>query len=429
MNTARLYKEGSSEIEGLAGPLLFVSDMRGAACGERVTVETDGRFREGQVLSVRDDLCVVLLFEGTEGLSTGRTTVWLERDAVKTGVGEILRGQVLSGRGLPLDGGDLYGAEDFLPVEGLPLNPAVRAVPTAAVETGLSALDVAAPLMLGQKFSLFAPPGLPGLETAARIAGSALIRSGRSLVSGKERTPLVIFVGMGLAEREEDCFLEFFNREDDAAGGVFLLNRAGDPIGERLLIPRVALTVAEHFAFRKGLDVLVVMADMFRYAQAFWETTAFGDRRRFDLGSDLAGLCGRSGCLAGRPGSVTQLLVAETPADHPFAELLGRLTEGRIVLDRRLHVRGISPPIDVLESRFRISAKAVGRGRTIDAHEALAARLRSAYAEAREAAGLYREFTESFEKIFLDQKARRTFAQSEAAAWEVLNLLPSSEFL
>jgi V/A-type H+-transporting ATPase subunit B len=431
MSTAGLYKEGSSRITGLAGPLLFVSDMTGAGCGERVSVETDGRVRDGQVLSVRDDLCVVQVFGGTEGLSTGRTTVWMERDVVKAGVGEILRGRVLNGRGLPVEGGDLYGAEDFLPVDEFPLNPVSRATPTAAIETGLSALDVTAPLMLGQKFSLFAPPGLPGLETAAQIADFSLIRSGRSIVSSRERMLLVVFVGMGLTGREADCFLEFFNREDYAAGGVFLLNRAEDPIAERLLIPRIALTVAEYFAFRKGHDVLVVMADMFRYRQAFLEMASFGDRRCFDLASDLAGLCGRSGCLAGRPGSVTQLLVAGTSADHPFADLLGRLTEGQIVLDRRLHGEGISPPIDVLESRFRMSAKAVGRGRTIDAHEALTARLRSAYARSWEllsagdgAAVPYRQFAEGFEKNFVAQKGRRTFAQSEAAAWEALRLFP-----
>jgi V/A-type H+-transporting ATPase subunit B len=123
---------------------------------------------------------------------------------------------------------------------------------------------------------------------------------------------------------------------------------------------------------------------------------------------------------------VTQLFVAGTPADHPFAELLGRLTEGRIVLDRRLHAKGIYPPIDILGSRFRIfrmSGKAVGRGRTIDGHEALAMRLRSAYAEHRKPAEMYRAFTESFEKDFIAQKSRRTFAQSEAIAREVLSLI------
>jgi V/A-type H+-transporting ATPase subunit B len=240
---------------------------------------------------------------------------------------------------------------------------------------------------------------------------------------------------MGFSEREADCFMEFFNREDEAAGGAFLLNRAGDPVAERLLIPRAALTIAEYFAFYKGHDVLVVMADMFRYGEAFGETEAFEGRRRFDLASDLAGLCGRSGCLAGRPGSVTQLLVSGTPADHPFADILGGLTEGRIVLDRRLRALGVSPPIDVLESRFRISAKAVGRGRTIDSHEALAARLRSVYAKGRElerlsaisesgvlseeAAALYRNFARDFERLFIAQEGRRTFAQSEAIARKI----------
>jgi V/A-type H+-transporting ATPase subunit B len=421
--------------------------MEGAGCGERVSVEADGsrRVREGRVLSVRDGICAIQVFEGTEGLETGRTTVWMERDAVKVGVGEVLRGQVLNGRGLPAGGSGLYGAEDFLPVDAFPINPVSRALPAAAIETGLSALDITTPLIAGQSFSLFAPPGLPGLETAARIAGSSLIRSGRSLISGRERTPLVIFAGMGLCEREADCFLEFFDQE----GGVFLLNRAGDPVAERLLTPRAALTIAEYFAFRKGHDVLVVMADMFRYgevfleSEAFLETAAFKGRRRFDLASDLAGLCGRSGCLAGRPGSVTQLLVSGTPADHPFADMLGRLTEGRIVLDSRLRAMGISPPVDVLESRFRISAKAVGRGRTIDSHEALAARLRSAYANGRElerfgtimgngvsseeTAALYRNFVEDFERLFVAQEGRRTFAQSEAIALEILAKAPECD--
>jgi V/A-type H+-transporting ATPase subunit B len=409
--------------------------MRGVGCGERVSVETDGRLREGCVLSVRDDLCVVQVFEGTEGLETGRTTVWMERDTVKVGVGEILRGQILNGRGLPAGGGELYGVEEFLPIDGLPINPVSRALPSAAIETGLSALDITVPLMVGQKFSFFSPPGLPGLEMAARIAGSSLIRSGRSLVSVKERTPLIIFVGLGLAEREVDCFLEFFNRGDGAAGGIFLLNRAGDPLGERLMAPRAALTIAEYFAFLKGHDVLVVMADMFRYREAFLETASFGERRRFDLASDLAGLCGRGGRLARRPGSVTQLLVAGTPGDHPFADLLGRMTEGRIVLAPRLRAEGIYPPVDVLESRFRISEKAVGRGRTIDSHGALAARLRSAYALGRDSerlpgggsADVYRNFAESFEKRFVSQKSRRTFAQSEALAWEILSEAPERD--
>jgi V/A-type H+-transporting ATPase subunit B len=404
------------------------------------------------VLQVSGDLCVIQVFDGTMGLETGRTTVWMERDIAKIGVGECLRGRVLNGRGQSVDGKSIYGAEEFLPVNGLPINPASRTSPSDAIETGISTLDLMNTLVRGQKLPLFAGPGLPAGEIAAQIAMQAL-------VPGNEDSFLVVFAAMGITGREADAFMDAFSRSEAMDGGVFLLNKADDSAAERLLTPRIALTIAEYFAFVKGYDVLVVMTDMLHYCEALREIGAAREeipgRRGYPgyMYSDLAEIYERAGCVAGRPGSVTQLPVISMPDDditHPVADLSGYITEGQIVLDRRLHARGIFPPVDVLASLSRLMNKGIGRGRTFDSHRALADQLYAAYAKARELTRLrlivgddglsdvekrYIGFGDAFEKTFVDQRAkghsrvfeRRTFAQSEAKAWEVLSELPADE--
>jgi V/A-type H+-transporting ATPase subunit B len=460
MNELTLYREGSRSVRGVTGPLLFVNNARGVGCGERVTIETrlhtssgdtspgdQSAVRMGQVLQVQDDLCVIQVFDDLLGFETGNAVVWMERDVVKIGVGEHLRGQVLNGRGQTLEGKDLQGAEAWLPVDELPLNPIVRAVPCEPIETGISALDLMNTLMRGQRLALLAGPGLPAGELAALVASRAFLPpDGDSL--------LVVFAAMGVTGREAEVFMESFDRFGVLENGVFLLNKADGPVIERLLTPRVALTIAEYFAFGKGYDVLVVMTDMLCYGEALREITAArGDfsglgRRGYPsyLHSDLARIYERAGCVAGRRGSVTQLVVVGTPDDdltHPVAEATDPIVDGRIVLDRRLHAAGVFPPVDVLASLSRPMHRGIGRGRTFDTHRVLADQLHAAYAKAREANRLksrigseglsdleksYIQFGEAFEKLFVNQRIeRRTFAQSEAKAWDVLRQLPAEE--
>jgi V/A-type H+-transporting ATPase subunit B len=281
-------------------------------------------------------------------------------------------------------------------------------------------------------------------EVAAHIATQAT-------VPGKEGSFLVVFAGIGISAREADAFLETFGGSDVLEGGVFLLNKADDPVGERLLTPRAALTIAEYFAFVKGYDVLVVMTDMFNYCEALREVgTARREasgRRGYPLSMslDLAELYERAGCLARRPGSLTQISVAVLPGDdisHPVADLSRTLTDAQVVLDRRLHASGIFPPLDVSVSLSRMINQDRGRDWTFDSRQALAVQLCHAYGKARElprshvageesfsdAQKRYLSFGDAFEKFFVAQGKgrtfeRRTFAQSEAKGWEVLREL------
>ncbi len=162
--------------------------------------------------------------------------------------------------------------------------------------------------------------------------------------------------------------------------------------------------------------------------------------------SDLAELYERAGCIAGIPGSVTQIPIITMPDDdmtHPVVDLSGYITEGQIVLDRRLRERGVYPPIDVLPCLSRLMNKGIGRGKTFPEHRALADQMYASYARAREVERMrlivgddglspvertYLEFGSLFEKRFLAQgQGRRSLAESEKAAWECLKILPREE--
>lgn len=441
----KLYREGYGSVKGIVGPLLLVSGVREAGFGEKVMIETPEGRRTGQILQVDGDLCAIQVFEGTMGLQSGGTTVWLERDIMRIPAGISLLGRVLDGRGKPADGKPLGFVEKIIPVNGLPLNPVARTSPNAFVETGISTIDLMNTLVRGQKLPIFSGAGLPANRLAAQI-----VRQAR--VPGKETSFVVVFAAIGITAREARTFLDDFENTGALNNGVFFINLASDSAVERLLTPRMALSVAEFFAFEKGYDVLVVMTDMLHYCEALREISAAREevpgRRGFPgyMYSDLASLYERAGCVQGRAGSVTQIPIITMPDDdmtHPVVDLSGYITEGQIVLDRNLHGRGIYPPVNVLPSLSRLMNKGIGKGRTVPEHRSMADQLYAAYARSKELERLklivgeeglsplehrYIRFGSAFERAFVNQgETRRDIQASLDQAWKSLSLLPVSE--
>ena len=201
---------------------------------------------------------------------------------------------------------------------------------------------------------------------------------------------------------------------------------------ERLLTPRVALTLAEHLAFDCGQHVLVLMTDMTNYCESLREVgTARGEipgRKGYPgyLYSDLASLYERAGRIEGSAGSITQIPILTMPADdisHPVPDLTGYITEGQIVLDRDLFQRGVYPPIAGLPSLSRLMKDGVGKGFTRDDHPALASQLFAGYAYVKRVRGLadvigeeelsaldklYLKFGDALEHRFLARANTRT---------------------
>jgi V/A-type H+-transporting ATPase subunit B len=434
-----------TDVEQVRGPLLVVRGIDGVGWDEFCRIRLDsGEVRHGLVLEGDRDLAVVQVLEGTDGLIPEDTAIAFAGAPLRIPVGTGWLGRVCNGRGEPLDGGPpIYGDTDA-PVAGWPLNPTRREPPSQAVLTGISAIDGLTTLVRGQKLPIFSVAGLPHLELAAQIAAQAS-------VGGEPFS--VVFAGMGLTHTDASYVRDALENRSAAGELVLLVNTAGDPVIERILTPRLALTIAEHLAFTEGRHVLVVAADMTSYCEAVREVSAArGEvpaRHAYPgyLYSDLAGLYERCGRIRGRPGSVTVLPLLTMPAGditHPVPDLTGYITEGQIVLSPQAFAQGIYPPVDPLSSLSRLMRRGAGPGRTREDHLDVAAQLLGALARARQARELaeligasalgpgdqaYLAFEDAFGRDFAAQRTDelRGLEETLDRAWRVLGVLPRRE--
>ncbi len=437
---ARKYRGVSSA----SGPLVTIDRTTRAALGEWVTI-IDGAQepRRGQIIDAGEDVSIVQILDETLGMSPGTLEATLTGEVARAVVGRELAGRVFSGAGLPLDDLPPPIGEEWRPLWGAPINPVRRRKPTDFIETGISAIDGLNTLVRGQKLPIFSGPGLPALELAAQIVEHSRMPAGEPFT--------VIFVAIGITQREMQMFLERFRATRAAARSILYLNSASDPTMERLLAPRLALAQAEFLAFETGTHVLVVLADMTNYCEALREVGAargeIPGRRGYPghMYTDLATIFERAGMLANREGSITQVPVLTMPDDditHPIPDLTGYITEGQIVLDRDLHARGVFPPIDVLASLSRLMNAGIGDGKTVAEHREWADQLYTSYAQGREArltaaivgeAGLPEadrramQFSESFEREFVGQSERRSLVETFESGWKVLETLPRND--
>jgi V/A-type H+-transporting ATPase subunit B len=433
------------DVEALRGPLLVVRGVAGVGWDEFAAIRLEsGEVRHGLVLEVDRDLAVVEVLEGTDGIEPSGTRVSFTGEPLRIPVGEGWLGRVCNGRGEPVDGGPPVFGVRTAAVNGHPLNPVRREPPADPVVTGISVIDALTTLVRGQKLPVFSVAGLPHLELAAQIAAQA---------SAGDEPFSVVFAAMGLTHADASAVRDTLEERSAEGELVLLLNTADAPVIERVLTPRLALTVAESLAYETGRHVLVVMADMTSYAEALREVSAargeIPARRAYPgyLYSDLASLYERCGRIRGTPGSVTVVPVLTMPAGditHPVPDLTGYITEGQVVLSAEVHARGIYPPVDALSSLSRLMRSGAGPGRTREDHLDLAAQLLASLARARQvrelaeligAAALsdtdqrYLRFEAAFEQTLVGQRRdeHRSLAQTLERAWRVAAVLPRQE--
>ncbi|MGN8247071.1 V-type ATP synthase subunit B [Cellulomonas soli] len=435
------------DVRELRGPLLVLGDAAGVGWDEFATVEPTPPGeppRHGLVLEVDRDLVTVQVLEGTDGLTPGGLQVRFAGRPLHVPVGDGWLGRVCNGRGEPLDGGPPVTGGTVMPVNGWPLNPVHREPPHEPVLTGISVIDALTTLVRGQKLPIFSVPGLPHLTVATQIAAQASVEG-----TGFR----VVFAAMGMPHADIATVRDRLEERSAAGELVLLLNSADDPVIERVLTPRIALTVAEHLAYADGHDVLVVMADMTSYAEAVREVSAarheIPARRGYPgyLYSDLAGLYERCGRVRGRPGSVTIVPVLTMPGGditHPVPDLTGYITEGQVVLSPDVAARGVYPPVDVLSSLSRLMRSGAGPGRTREDHLDVAAQVMASIARARRVAELaeligtgalsetdrrcLRYGTVVEERLFHQgTDERRTMDDTLDRAWSALAELPLQE--
>ncbi len=432
------------------GGLLMMAAVQGVAAGSQVQVRDHaGRLRVGQVIRSADNAVLIEVFDGTDDLDLERTWVRFLDEPLRLPVSRDILGRVFNGAGLPRDGRPPIVAADRRDVNGEPLNPAARAYPREFIQTGVSAIDGMNALTRGQKLPIFSGGGLPHNRLAAQIVRQA------KLLGEDADEFVIVFAAFGASNADARFFQDSFAESGVLNKVVMFLNLADEPVIERLLTPRAALTAAEYLAFDLDYHVLVVMTDMTAYAEALREVAVLrGDvpaRKGYPgyLYSDLAEIYERAGRIQDKPGSITLIPVLSMPSDditHPIPDLTGYITEGQIVLGRELANQGVYPPVTVLPSLSRLMKDGVGKHFTREDHPNLASQLFASYAKALEVRGLaaiigaeelsdadwrYLRFAEAFEKRFIGQgeDEDRSVHETLNLGWDLLSMLPPAALI
>ena len=435
-------------ISEVVGPLMLVKDVDDVTYDELGEILLpSGEKRLCKVLEVNGHNALVQLFEASQGINLKQSTVRFLGHGTQLAVSPDMLGRVFDGMGRPKDGGPDIIAEKMLDINGLPMNPAARDYPAEFIQTGVSAIDGLNTLVRGQKLPIFSGNGLPHDQLAAQIVQQA------SLGGDSDENFAIVFAAMGVKYDVAEFFRRTFEESGAADHVVMFLNLANDPVVERLLTPKIALTAAEYLAFEKGMHILVILTDITSFCEAMREVSSskgeIPSRKGYPgyLYSELATLYERAGIVKGKPGSVTQIPILTMPNDditHPIPDLTGYITEGQIVLDRQLHGQAIYPPINVLPSLSRLMKDGIGEGYTRADHQDVANQLFSCYAKVGDARALasvigedelspldkrYLVFGKAFESEFVGQSEteNRSITETLDKGWELLGLLPKEE--
>lgn len=430
-------------LKKISGSLVVLEGVEDVFNEEMVEIRLeDGSVREGRVVMIEGDKVAIQVFEGTKGISLSNTKTRLSGRPMEIALSPEIVGRVFDGLGRPKDNlGQVY-SKLKRDINGSAINPVSRVYPKNFIQTGISSIDALATLIRGQKLPIFSGSGMKHNELAAQIVRQATAGDGEDFA--------IVFCAMGVKNDVAEQFRASFESSNVMNKVVMFLNLSNDPIIERIITPRCALTAAEYLAYDLGMNVLVIMTDMTSYCEALREfSSSKGEipgRKGYPgyLYSDLASLYERAGIIKGSKGSVTQLPIMTMPNDditHPIPDLTGFITEGQIVLDRALEAKGIYPPVSVLPSLSRLMKDGIGEGYTRKDHKALSNQLFACYAkvqDARSLAGVVGEdelsasdkmllrFGEEFENSFISQgqSENRTVTQTLDLGWKMLAKLP-----
>ncbi|ELR21965.1 H(+)-transporting atpase family protein [Acanthamoeba castellanii str. Neff] len=416
-------------VSGVNGPLVILDNVKLPKYAEIVNLTLgDGSKRRGQVLEVAGKTAVVQVFEGTSGIDAQHTRVEFTGDILRLAVSEDMLGRVFNGSGKPIDKGPNVLAEDYLDIQGQPINPCMRTYPQEMFQTGISAIDTMNSIARGQKIPIFSAAGLPHNEIAAQICRQAgLVKKiGADVRDAEEENFAIVFAAMGVNMETARFFKNDFEENGSMEKVTLFLNLANDPTIERIITPRLALTTAEFLAYSCGMHVSAAREEV-------------PGRRGYPgyMYTDLSTIYERAGRVEGRKGSITQIPILTMPNDditHPIPDLTGYITEGQIYVDRQLHNRQIYPPINVLPSLSRLMKNAIGEGMTRRDHSFVSNQMYANYAIGKDVQAmkavvgeealtsedqLYLEFLDKFEHKFLAQGnyESRDVYQSLDIAW------------
>lgn len=312
-----------NRIESITGNVITVkaNDVR---YNELAQISTRFGKSLAQVNKIDGDLVSLQVFAGGKGVSTGDEVRFLGQE-MRVSFSDDLLGRIFNGSGEPIDKGPAL-TDNMKAIGGPSVNPTKRILANRMMRTNIPMIDMFNTLVVSQKLPIFSISGEPYNQLLARIAMQA-------------EADVIVLGGMGL---KYDDFLYF--KEELSNGGalsktVMFIHTASDPTVECMMIPDMALAVAEQFALQDK-DVLVLLTDMTNFADAMKEIAITQEQvpsnRGYpgDLYSQLASRYEKAVDFD-NSGSVTVLAVTTMPGDdvtHPVPDNTGYITEGQYYL-------------------------------------------------------------------------------------------------
>lgn len=323
--------------------------LRAEGVGYEEMASVDGRL--AQVVKIEGDMITLQIFSGTEGISTNAEVVFLGHSPRLT-VGDELSGRFFNAYGQPIDGGPEVDGEQ-VEIGGPSVNPVRRKQPSELIATGIAGIDLNNTLVTGQKIPFFADPDQPFNQVMAMVALRA-------------KADRIVLGGMGLTNDDYLFFKNVFENAGALDRITSFVNTTEDPPVERLLVPDMALTAAEHFAIEQNENVLVLLTDMTLYADALsivsnrMDQIPSKDSMPGSLYSDLARLYEKAVQFPSG-GSITIIAVttlAGGDITHAIPDNTGYITEGQLFLRRDTDIGKVI--IDPFRSLSRLKQLVIG---------------------------------------------------------------------
>ena len=403
-----------NRIESIVGNVITVK-ADGVQYKELAQINTRFGKSLAQVNKIEGDIVSLQIFAGGQGVSTGDEVRFLGHE-MRVSFSEDLLGRIFNGSGEPRDKGPAL-TENMKAIGGPSVNPIKRILANRMLRTNIPMIDMFNTLVVSQKLPIFSISGEPYNQLLARIAMQA-------------EADVIVLGGMGLKYDDFLYFKEEFSKGGALGKTVMFIHTASDPTVECMMIPDMALAVAEQFALQDK-DVLVLLTDMTNFADAMKEIAITQEQvpsnRGYpgDLYSQLASRYEKAVDFADS-GSITVLAVTTMPGDdvtHPVPDNTGYITEGQYYLKG-----GRIEPFGSL-SRLKQNVN----GKTRKDHRALMdsmIRMYSSYKETLEKKNMgfsmskwdekLLKYGELFENKLMSLSINLTLEQALDLGWEIL---------
>ncbi|WP_054693587.1 F0F1 ATP synthase subunit beta [Syntrophomonas palmitatica] len=316
----------------------------GARCAEGLDITLEAM----QLLGNDVVRCVAL--SPTDGVSRGMKATNTGA-AIKIPVGEGCLGRILNVLGQPVDEGGPVDAADYWEIHRRPPALVDQIPATQQLETGIKVADLICPYAKGGKIGLFGGAGV-----GKTVIIQELIRN-----IAYEHGGYSVFTGVGERTREGNDLWGEMTESGVISKCALIFGQMNEPPGARLRVGITGMTVAEYFRDFSGLDVLIFIDNIFRFAQAGNEVSALLGRMPSAVGyqptlaTDMGYLQER--ITTTRKGSITSAQAVYVPADDltdPAPATTFAHLDATTVLARSIAELGIYPAVDPLDSTSRI---------------------------------------------------------------------------